>query len=501
MDASQYKDYVLVLLFVKYVSDRCGQPGFLLDVPSGGSFSDMVALKKKKNIGEEMDKIISRLAEANELRGVIDVVSFNDDDKLGKGQDMVDRLTNLVSIFDTPALDFRSNRAGGDDLLGDAYEYLMRHFATESGKSKGQFYTPAEVSRIMAKVIGVGHWNVLPSVRPLLFEPGDRPGYSRLRLPAGEIKAAILGHAEFTAFQATVHRLFGTWRALHRPRLLGITKGDDAKALIEALSGSLLATFAEVRLIDPYDVYQHLMDFWATTMQDDVYLIAHAGWSEAARSRPIVEVAGQKGKEQADFEVGRKKFKSDLIPASLLVARYFSAEQAAIDRLESELGTVEQQLDEMKEEHATEGGLLETVTDEKGKISRKAVSARLAEAVREKESMDERKLLQEYTRLLDLAGDLKGRLKAAQDRLEGLIAAKYGHLSDADIQTIVVDDKWLAQISADVQSELERVSQTLTGRTRQLADRYVAPLPQLVGEVEALSARVDGPLRKMGFLR
>src|ERR1039457_2266721 len=155
MDASQYKDYVLVLLFMKYVSDKAAsQKGYLLDVPKGGSFADMVALKGKVDIGEKMMIIISKLAEANDLTGVIDVADFNDDDKLGRGQNMVDRLTKLVSIFQE--LDFGQNRAEGDDLLGDAYEYLMRHFATESGKSKGQFYTPAEVSRIMARVIGIG---------------------------------------------------------------------------------------------------------------------------------------------------------------------------------------------------------------------------------------------------------------------------------------------------------------------------------------------------------
>src|SRR5690606_408896 len=100
-----------------------------------------------------MNKIVGRLAEANGLKGVIDLADFNDEDKLGKGKAMVDRLSNLVGIFED--LDLGANRAGGDDLLGDAYEYLMRHFATESGKSKGQFYTPAEVSRIMAKVVGV----------------------------------------------------------------------------------------------------------------------------------------------------------------------------------------------------------------------------------------------------------------------------------------------------------------------------------------------------------
>src|SRR5579859_734519 len=156
MDASQYKDYVLVLLFVKYVSDKyAGQPDALIEVPAGGGFKDMVAAKGSKDIGDRINKIIAALAEANNLTGVITIADFNDPDKLGKGKDMQDRLTNLVSIFENPSLDFSRNRAEGDDLLGDAYEYLMRHFATESGKSKGQFYTPAEVSIVMAKVIGV----------------------------------------------------------------------------------------------------------------------------------------------------------------------------------------------------------------------------------------------------------------------------------------------------------------------------------------------------------
>ena len=154
MDASQYKDYVLTLLFMKYVSDKYAQdPYGLIDVPAGATYDDMVALKNDKEIGDKINKIISKLAEANDLKGVIDVADFNDEDKLGKGKDMVDRLTKLVGIFQ--GLDLASNQAEGDDLLGDAYEYLMRHFATDSGKSKGQFYTPAEVSRIVTKVVGI----------------------------------------------------------------------------------------------------------------------------------------------------------------------------------------------------------------------------------------------------------------------------------------------------------------------------------------------------------
>lgn len=155
MDASQYKDYILTLLFVKYVSEFKDIAYADIAVPEGGGFDDMVALIGNKNIGEEMDKVIAKLAEANGLGGVINNAHFNDETKLGKGQEMVDKLSGLIAIFRRPELNFSNNRAGGDDIIGDAYEYLMRNFATESGKSKGQFYTPAEVSRILAKVIGI----------------------------------------------------------------------------------------------------------------------------------------------------------------------------------------------------------------------------------------------------------------------------------------------------------------------------------------------------------
>jgi len=797
MDASQYKDYVLVLLFMKYVSDKAAsQQGYLLDVPKGGSFADMVALKGDKEIGDKINKIIARLAEANELKGVIDVADFNDADKLGKGKEMVDRLSNLVAIFDTPALDFRSNRAEGDDLLGDAYEYLMRNFATESGKSKGQFYTPAEVSRIMAKVIGAndaksasqaihdptcgsgslllkahdeakgrggldlalygqemdnataalarmnmilhdcptaeiwkdntlstphfkgadgrlktfdfvvanppfstkawstgfhpeedefrrfefgippkkngdyafllhilaclkstgkgaiilphgvlfrgnaeaairreivkrgyikgiiglppnlfygtgipacilvldkenaharkgifmvdaskgfikdgnknrlraqdihrivdtfthqfevpryarmvplseisdpkndfnlnlpryidstepedlqdidGHlrggipdrdiesldqyWQVLPAVRPLLFESAGRTGYSSLKLPANEINSAILGHFEFAVFNDTVTALFARWKKVNAPRLNAIKDGDRPKELIEMLSEDLLATFGKARLIAPYDVYQHLMDYWETTMQDDVYLIAHSGWVDAAKPRLIVETKEQKSKEQPDFTVGKQKFKSDLIPAVLLIARYFATEQAAIKALEGELGALEQQLDEIKEEHGGEGGLLEEVAEgdgDKRKITAKAVKARLKEVGRDPDYAEERKALEDYAVLLDKQADTKSRLKAAEIALVAKVAAKYGKLTETEIKILVVDDKWLAMLATNVQSDLDRVSQALTGRIRQLADRYATPLPQLTEDVKTLSARVDEHLKKMG---
>lgn len=156
MDASQYKDYILTLLFVKYVSDKYkDDPYGAIAIPEGASFEDLVNLKGDKNIGEKIDILIAKLAEANNLTGIINNAHFNNEAKIGKGEEMIDKLTGLISIFQRPELDFKNNKAEDDDLIGDAYEYLMRNFATASGKSKGQFYTPAEVSRILAKVIDI----------------------------------------------------------------------------------------------------------------------------------------------------------------------------------------------------------------------------------------------------------------------------------------------------------------------------------------------------------
>jgi type I restriction enzyme M protein len=159
MDASQYKDYVLFMLFIKYVTDKYGASKELVPpvtIPKGASFIDMLALRGKSDVGDKINtQIIAPLVQANDRLARSDFPDFNDPNKLGQGKEMVERLTNLINIFADPRLDFSQNRAEHDDILGDAYEYLMRHFATESGKSKGQFYTPAEVSRIIAKVIGI----------------------------------------------------------------------------------------------------------------------------------------------------------------------------------------------------------------------------------------------------------------------------------------------------------------------------------------------------------
>ena len=192
MDASQYKDYILTLLFVKYVSDRYkGQQWADITVPDGGSFDDIISLKGKDNIGEDMDIIINKLAEANGLRNVITNAKFNDETKLGKGKEQIDKLTGLVAIFQRPELDFSRNRAEGDDIIGDAYEYLMRNFATESGKSKGQFYTPAEVSRIIASVIDI---DKVKSTATTVYDPACGSGSLLIRAAdAAPIEVTLYG--------------------------------------------------------------------------------------------------------------------------------------------------------------------------------------------------------------------------------------------------------------------------------------------------------------------
>ncbi|HCI15192.1 MAG TPA: type I restriction endonuclease subunit M, partial [Gallionellaceae bacterium] len=197
MDASQYKDYVLVMLFVKYVSDKyAGQPYAPITIPKGASFKDMVALKGKSDIGDQINKkIIGPLAAANKLS---DMPDFNDPSKLGSGQELVEKLTNLIGIFENKALDFSKNRAEGDDILGDAYEYLMRHFATESGKSKGQFYTPAEVSRVMAQIIGIREARTTNDTT--VYDPTCGSGSLLLKVAAeASAKVTLYGQEKDTA--------------------------------------------------------------------------------------------------------------------------------------------------------------------------------------------------------------------------------------------------------------------------------------------------------------
>jgi type I restriction enzyme M protein len=779
LDHSQYKDYVLVMLFIKYVSDKyAGTPYAEITVPSGASFADMVVLKGKSDIGDQINKkIIAPLAAANKLS---DMPDFNSE-KLGDGKEKIDRLTDLIAIFEDKALDFSKHRAEDDDLLGDAYEYLMRHFATESGKSKGQFYTPSEVSRIMAQIIGIrdasttndttvydptcgsgslllkvgeearaarkvkvslygqekdgatsglarmnmilhdhataeikqgntlanplfkdgdalktfdyvvanppfsdkrwttgldpandpherfthfgappakqgdyayllhivrslksngkgacilphgvlfrgnaeadirrnllrkgyikgiiglpanlfygtgipaciilidkknahtrkgifmldasagyikdgnknrlrdcdihkivdtfnrcddsdpryarmvslseiekneynlnlpryidsseaedkqdiaGHlqggipeadvealhayWNVCPDLKRTLFKH-KRAGYLDLAVDKQSIKTTIYQHPEFASFIERMNAHFADWREHTSAALKTSQVGAfHPKDLIHQMSESLLAWYADKPLIDQYDVYQHLMDYWAETMQDDCYLIAADGWQ--AQTYRIVE-KDKKGKEKD------KGWACDLVPKQLVVDRFYAAEQQAIRDLEAALESASAQLTELEEEHGGEEGAFA----ELDKVNKANVAARLKELKGDKEAVEEIAALDAWRKLNEQESELKKQLKEAETELDALAYAHYPKLSADEIKTLVVDDKWLAVLDKDIHREMDRISQRLTQRVKELAERYETPLAVLETNVAALHDKVAGHLRKMGF--
>jgi type I restriction enzyme M protein len=788
MDASQYKDYVLVMLFIKYISDRyANQPFAPIRIPAGATFQDMVALKGKDTIGDDINKkIIGPIAEANRLSEMPD---FNNPDKLGSGKEMVNKLSNLIAIFEDPALDFRGNRADGDDILGDAYEYLMRHFATESGKSKGQFYTPAEVSRVMAKIIGINsgnttsessvydptcgsgslllkvadeaeklvsvfgqendsttaalsrmnmilhnnptavikqgntlsnplfrdehgrlktfdyvvanppfsfkswsngvnleeeqqeggrfsgfglppakngdyafllhilkslkstgkaavilphgvlfrgnaegeirrnlirkgvvkgiiglpanlfygtgipaclilldkenshnrkgifmmdagkgfikdgnknrlreqdihrmvdtfnrqleipkysrmvplseieekdfnlnipryidgteaediqnidahlnggipeadvialqaYWQVYPELKDHLFESA-RPGFLRLKVAADGIRQSIFSFPGFMAYSEKVNTVFNHWKTSNLDFCREIDANTRPKKFIHSLSENLLETFSNLQLIDPYDVYQHLMSYWMETMQDDVYLIVADGWK-----------AGN------EVEKSKKEFEGKLIPKHLLINRYFREEQARIEMLEAKRDGLEAKLEELEEEHGGEEGYFSDFD----KVNKASVAARLKElnaqkkkerqtdgldysiaAVMEVSYGGERGVLENYLGVCDDLATTAKALKEAQSSLDAGLLEKYPALTEAEIKQLTVEDKWIATLEQAVGSEMQRISQRLTQRIKELAERYETPLPQIVDEVKDWEEKVNQHLEKMGF--
>ena len=349
------------------------------------------------------------------------------------------------------------------------------------------------------------YWRVLPSLRSFLFKSAGRPGFEQLKPALTEVKSTIIEHPEFSELQQKVEKVFADWSTAIMPCLTGFGKDDHPKELIETIAEELMATFGQMPLLDAYDVYQHLMDYWAETMQDDAYLIAAEGWMKAAQPREIVKVKEKNNNltwpEPHDYLKGTRRFKSDLVPASILVASYFVAERDAIEAFDNQLALVEQQLNEIREGNGGENGLLAEVIEGEGdkqKITAKAVKARLKEIGNDLLYSDERAALDGYTDLLQQPSSVKKKRKAAQEELAGKIGAKYPRLTEAEIKTLVVDDKWMARLSTSVQSEVDHVTQALTGRIRQLAERYASPLPKLTEEAKNLAGRVEGHLRRMG---
>jgi type I restriction enzyme M protein len=340
---------------------------------------------------------------------------------------------------------------------------------------------PEDIHNIQAHLLGGipdrdiealdDYWQVFPTLKQQLFDEGLRPGYSQLKVEAEQIKPSIFTHPEFVAYTRTVNALFEQWQVNTTPVLKGLGVGSKPKQLIEVLSEDILRIFSTARLIDKYDVYQHLMTFWSDTMQDDVYMIAVDGW----------------------------KANSDLIPSQLIIKRYFATEQQHIEQLEAARDEITRKQEELAEEHGGEGGLLEEAKNEKGKITKATIKARLKDIFAEPDTEDERKMLDTYLDLLDQESEASKKIKTAQKVLDAKVEAKYRVLSEDEVKTLVVDDKWLATLASDIQGELNRVSQALTGRVKELAERYEMPLPKLSEDVDVLSKKVNEHLQRMGF--
>ena len=253
------------------------------------------------------------------------------------------------------------------------------------------------------------------------------------------------------------------------------------------MSEDLLKHYEGEPLINAYDVYQHLMDYWSNTMQDDCYLIAADGW-KAETTRVLVKNA--KGNEID------KGWTCELIPKPLIVARYFAAKQEALDKLQAEIDSLAAQMAEMEEEHGGEDGAF----SELDKVNKAAVTAYIKRIKSDKDAKEDVKVLTAWLDICNEEADAKKAYRDADWELDDLAYAKYAKLSEADIKSLVVDDKWLSAIGAAVHGEMDRISQTLTQRVNELAERYATPLPQLASEVETLSAGVAVHLKKMGFV-
>ena len=228
------------------------------------------------------------------------------------------------------------------------------------------------------------------------------------------------------------------------------------------------------------------MDYWAQTMQDDCYLIAADGWK--AETSRIIE-KDKKGKEKD------KGWTCDLVPKSIIVSRYFADEQSKIDQLTAELEGVTAKLAELAEEHGGDEGALSEIE----KLNKAHVTSRLKEVKSEKDAKDEIVALNEWIKLNEQETDLKKSLKDAEAALDTKAYEKYPKLSEADVKSLVVEGKWLAAVEIAIHGEMDRISQGLTQRLKELADRYETPLPKMAAQVATLEAKVNRHLERMGF--
>ena len=329
------------------------------------------------------------------------------------------------------------------------------------------------------------YWQVYPTLKDALFTTNSREGYVTLTIPQEDIKHTIFSHPEFADYTQEIDTAFKKWKDEYIPILKTLDVDTKPKEVIHNLSESILASFADKDLIDQYDIYQHLMTYWMETMQDDVYLIAGDGWK--------AELSHVNGKKD--------EWDSELVPKQLVINQYFTDDKKAIEQLEADRDGISRQIEETEEEHSGEEGLLEEVKSDKGKISKGTVQKRIKVIKNDAaaDDFEELNVLEAYLGLIDKEATAKKQIKDAQKALDLKVIDRYKVLTQDEIKTLVVDDKWMAAISGDVKSEMERISQRLARRIKELAERYDLPMPVMNAQVDELEMKVNGHLEKMGF--
>lgn len=349
------------------------------------------------------------------------------------------------------------------------------------------------------------YWRVAPGLRETLFEDRGRAGYWNLRVPKESVRTAISGHPEFGAFRVEIGEIFAKWLEAKEPVLRSFDIGGRPKELIADLSETLLGLFGSVELFDPYDIYQGLMEYWNQTLQDDAYMIAADGWLGAVKPREIFQQRNKENKsvwmEAAEFLVDRRRFKSDLLPVSILIDTYLSAERDRLDQMTAEKERLEQEIEAEKEEHAAEGGLLEDVAefaDDKVKIEIAAVNRWLRENGEDPEFADEAEVIGRYKDLLGDLKKIKDEVKEAAKDLDTKVAAKYADISEAEVKDLVVREKWLSAVGEMISGAVTTAERTLTSRVVELENRYAEPTSSQVKNLLELSLRVDAHLTEMG---
>jgi type I restriction enzyme M protein len=347
------------------------------------------------------------------------------------------------------------------------------------------------------------YWDVFPSLRKTLFKDGTREGYADALVEARNVKTTILSYAEFENFKKKSLTLFKSWKSDHEGHLSDIKIGDSPKKLIYDISESLLSKFTNADLLSKYDIYQILMDYWEEVMQDDVYILSQDGWKAVNVIRKLVPVKDKKGKavykEEHDFEFGtsknKKRYKSDILPPTLVIARYFADKQEALDQQQTEFDAATQELETFVEENSGEDGLVEEAKNDKGKITK----IRITDRIKQSKDEDEILALKKCLALVNEESTRKSAVKTAKDLLDRLVFEKIPIIPEGELKDLIVQDKWFSRIETQIVEEIERMTQQLANRVKTLEERYSETLPTLNKHLEKCSDLVEGHLKKMGL--